>query len=171
MSRILATPALLLAGLVVLAADEPKAKGPPAKALLSDGLAQAKREDKRVFLVFGSPTCGWCKILEKYHADPEVSRLLGKHLVFVKVDVVENPGGQELYQKHGTDRGVPAWTILTADGQVLADSGDGKDNVGFPFEPHEIDHYARALRKACPKLTEDDVKVLTAKLKEVAPKK
>jgi hypothetical protein len=172
MSRVATTLAVLLAGgLAALAADEPRAKAPPAGGLLADGLAQAGKEDKRVFLVFGSPTCGWCKVFEKYHADPEVSRRLGKHLVFVKVDVVENAGGQELYRKYGTERGVPAWTILAPDGQVLADSGDGKDNVGFPFEPHEIDQYVTALRKACPKLGDDDVKLLRAKLKEVAPKK
>ncbi len=171
MSRVLATLAVLLAsGSTALAADEPKVKGPPAAGLLADGLKQAGKEDKRVFLVFGSPTCGWCKLLEKYHADPEVSQLLAKHLVIVKVDIVENAGGQELYKKYGTDRGVPAWTILAPDGTVLTDSGDGRDNVGFPAEPQEIAHYFKALRKACPKVSDEDVKLLTARLKDVRPK-
>jgi hypothetical protein len=173
MSKVLATLAVLLAAAnTALAADEPKAKGAPAAGLLNAGLEQARKEDKRVFLVFGSPTCGWCRLLEKYHADPDVSRLLARHLVIVKVDIVENPGGGELYKKYGTeDRGVPAWTILAPDSQVLADSGDGRDNVGFPAEPREVDHYFKALRKACPKVSDDDVKILTASLKDVLAKK
>src|SRR5262245_16814330 len=70
-----------------------KVKGPPAADLLADGLAKAKQDGRAVFLSFGSPTCGWCKYLEKYHARPAVEKTLARHLVFVKVDVVENPGG------------------------------------------------------------------------------
>lgn len=150
--------------------DDPE-KGPPANDLLADGLARAKKEDKKVFLVFGSPGCGWCKLLEKYHADPAVAKVVGKYFVIVKVDVVTNPGGNDLYHKYGTDRGVPAWTILDADSKVVVDSGDGQDNVGFPYEPHEINHYVKAVRKACPKITDAEVELLVGKLKEVAPKK
>jgi hypothetical protein len=151
-------------------AEEP-AKGPPAEAVLSEGLAKAKAEGKRVFLVFGSPTCGWCKYFDKYHADPEVAKLIGKHLVLVKVDVVTNPGGKDLYEKYGTQRGVPAFTILDAGRNVLADSGDGTNNVGFPYKPEEIEHYVTAMKKALPALTDQDVRVLRRKLAEVGPKK
>jgi hypothetical protein len=70
-------------------------------------------------------------VFEAYHADPAVSRILGKYLVIVDVDIVKNPGGKEMYEKYGTQRGVPAWTVLDASEKVLDDSGDGKDNVGL----------------------------------------
>ena len=76
-------------------------------------------------------------MFEAYHADPAVSRILGKYLVIVDVDIAKNPGGREMYKKLGTQRGVPAWTVLDANEKVLADSGDGKDNVGLPYEPKE----------------------------------
>jgi hypothetical protein len=170
MSRTLTTLAVLVAFCLPSLADEPKGK-PAAADLLSAGLSQARKEDTRVFLVFGSPTCGWCKVFDRYHADPEVSRVTARHLVLVKVDIVENAGGQEMYDKYGSARGVPAWAILAADEKVLADSGDGKGNVGFPAEPHEVAHYLQALRKACPKLTNVEVELLTAKLKEARTKK
>jgi hypothetical protein len=110
-------------------------------------------------------------VFDKYHADPAVSRTLGNYLVVVHIDIAKNPGGKELYEKYGTQRGVPAWTILDADEKVLADSGDGKDNVGFPFEPNEVAYYFKVLKKTCPKLTDKDVELLTEKLKEVGPKK
>jgi thiol-disulfide isomerase/thioredoxin len=153
--------------------DDPRTdeKGPPAADLLAEGLAKAKNEDKRVFLVFGSPTCGWCKYLDKYHADAEVEKVVGKYFVIVKVDVVTNPGGEEMYKKYGTDRGVPAWTVLDADAKVLADSGDAEKNVGFPYEEKEVEHYVRAVRTAVPMITDDEVQLLVKKLREIGPKK
>jgi uncharacterized protein YyaL (SSP411 family) len=163
-------------------ADEPKpadAKpdtkkietGPPAEALLADGLARAKKDGKVVFLQFGSPTCGWCKYLDKYHADPDVRRIVGRRLVIVKVDIVTNPGGDTMYEKYGAQRGVPAFTFLDPDAKVLADSGDKGENAGFPYEPKEIEHYFKAFKTACPALTESDIEVLTAKLKAIGPKR
>src|SRR3954468_4565619 len=75
-------------------------QGPPADSLLADGLARAKKDNKRVFLQFGSPTCGWCKVLDKYHADADVETVVDKYLVRVKVDVVTNPGGEAMYKKY-----------------------------------------------------------------------
>ena len=80
-------------------------------------------------------------MFEAYHAEPAVSRILGKYLVIVDVDIAKNPGGMEMYEKYGTQRGVPAWTVLDTNEKVLADSGDGRDNVGLPYEPKEIEHY------------------------------
>ena len=88
--------------------------------------------------------------MDKYHARPAVEKTLGKHLIFVKVDVVENPGGEELYKKYTPQQGgVPVWVVLSADAKVLADSfEDGKKNVGFPYYPNELTHYERVMRAA-----------------------
>ena len=110
-------------------------------------------------------------MFEAYHADPAVSRILGKYLVIVDVDIAKNPGGKEMYEKYGTQRGVPAWTVLDANEKVLADSGDGKGNVGLPYEPKEIEHYVVVLRKTCPKISDDEIDVLTKNLKAIAGKK
>lgn len=154
------------------ATDEKKIeKGPPADSLLADALALAGKDNKVVFLQFGSPTCGWCKYLDKYHADSDVKRILGQHLVIVKVDIVTNPGGEAMYEKYGEQRGVPAFTFLNPGAKVLADSGDKGRNIGFPYEPKEIDDYFKAFRTACPKLSDADVALLTRKLMENGPKR
>jgi thiol-disulfide isomerase/thioredoxin len=169
MLRLTSVVAVLLLAAPVRS-DDPE-KGPPANDLLADGLAKAKKDDKQVFLVFGTPGCVWCKYLEKFHADPAVAKVVGKYFVIVKVDLVTNPGGEELYRKYGTDRGVPAWTILDANSKVVADSGDGQDNVGFPYEPHEVEHYVKVVRKAAPAMTDAEAELLVAKLREIGPKK
>ena len=150
---------------------EKEKKGPPADELLTEALAKAKKDDKQVFLIFGSPTCGWCKYFDKYHADAEVEKVVGKYFVLVKVDVVTNPGGEEMYKKYGSDRGVPAWTVLAPDTKVLTDSGNGRDNVGFPYEDKEVERYIKAIRAAVPKMTDAEAALLVKKLHDVGPKK
>jgi len=111
--------------------------------------------------------------LDKYHARPAVEKILGKHLIFVKVDVVENPGGEELYKKYTPQQGgVPVWIVLSADAKVLADSFEGgKKNVGFPYHPNELTHYERAMRAALPALTADEIALLMKELRDSGPPK
>ena len=80
--------------------------------------------------------------------------------------MVKDPGGKAVYEKYGPPRGVPAWTILDAGQKVLADSMKNKENVGFPWERHEVDHFFEALRKSSPGLAEEDLKALKERLDE-----
>jgi hypothetical protein len=89
-----------------------------------------------------------------------------KHFVLVDIDVVKNAGGDKVYEKYGPQRGVPAWTILDADQKVLVDSMRDMKNVGFPYEPHEVTHFFDAVKKSCPGLSEEDLRVLKDRLQE-----
>ena len=86
--------------------------------------------------------------------------------MLVGVDVVKNAGGQELYEKYGPQRGVPAWTILDADQKVIVDSMRDKENVGFPYEAREVAHFFDALAKSCPAMSEEELKILKERLDE-----
>lgn len=55
MSRMVAFVPLVSLLLLPAAGDEPKRGERPAAELLSAGVAQAKNQGKRVFLLFGSP--------------------------------------------------------------------------------------------------------------------
>jgi thiol-disulfide isomerase/thioredoxin len=164
---------LCLFTIPALADDKTRPKATPADELLCAAQAEAKTDRKAIFLAFGSPTCGWCKYLDKFHDNPTVEKILRKHLVFVKIDIVDNPGGEAQYKKYATKGGgVPFWVILSAKGEVLADSyEDGKKNVGFPYEPNELAHYEKVMRSAIPKLTDEDMATLMTQLKELGPKK
>jgi hypothetical protein len=70
----------------------------------------------------------------------------------------------------GKTSGVPAFVILHAGGKVLDDSGDGDKNIGFPYQPHEIEHYFATLKSTCPNLSKADVNLLREKLKKVRSK-
>src|SRR5688572_6471867 len=73
---------------------------PTAEKIRADALALAKKQNKVVLLVFGAQDVLWCDLLEKYHADGEVSRVLARHFVLAKVDVYETPGGEQMYLEH-----------------------------------------------------------------------
>jgi hypothetical protein len=55
---------------------------------------------------------------------------------------------------------------MDSDQKVLVDSMKDKQNVGFPWEPHEVAHFFDALKKSCPALSEEELKVLKERLGE-----
>ena len=64
------------------------------KRTLPDLLDRAKTEHKKLFLVFSFEKCGWCRIFEKYHNDPQVNEILSKYYIVSKIDYYKMPDGQ-----------------------------------------------------------------------------
>ena len=133
-------------------------------------LDNSKSKNKKLFLVFGWEGCGWCRIFDKYHSDPEVSNILNKYFLITPIDIFKTKAGEELYKKFGKE-GTPYWTIFNLNGEVIVDSDNGKGNVGYPADGQEKDHYVYALKKAAPKLTNSEIDILVNKLKEYNTKK
>src|SRR6267378_2725898 len=48
--------------------------------------------------------------------------------------------------------GIPWIVILDAEGKALATSDGPKGNVGYPYEPEEIEHFIGMLRQSARKL-------------------
>lgn len=140
-----------------------------AESVLASALARAKAEDKNVFLHFGAPWCGWCHRLEDWMATPRVNEILKAEFVDLKIDTDRMTGGQAMLDKHCSEPGGIPWTaVLGPDGAVLADSGKGQQNFGFPFEDAEIDRFIAMLSKAKRHLTEPQLGELRASLLESA---
>jgi thioredoxin-related protein len=167
--RIVVVGVLLVACTSCLGTSHPRIVPTVAENLLESAKTQAKKEGKRVFLLFTAPDSEWCECYERYHADSEVSRIIQKHFALAKIDVKETPGGEQMYLVNGMVRGVPAFTLLDHDGMFLATSGDA-DNIGFPSDAEQIDRYFECLKAACPNLTAEETAVLRQKLEEIRPK-
>jgi thiol:disulfide interchange protein len=119
-----------------------------AQVLLQESLARASSDDKKVFLSFGAPWCGWCHRLENYMARPEVASILDRDFVVLKVDVDRMTRGKDVMKRFRPDDtgGIPWFAFLDSQGHKLATSDimNGQ-NVGYPFEPKEIDAFMSTL--------------------------
>src|SRR5688572_8441250 len=133
----------LVIGHHAFAGDKPYAAD-AAEKLMAEACATAKKESKLVFVASGFKECGWCRVFEKYHALPDVSQILGKYYVNVKIDTTYMPDGKEVFSKMAKP-GAPSWVIVTPDRKPIIDSYAEKGNVGYPAAPHEIAHYVKAL--------------------------
>ncbi len=114
-----------------------------AEVVLRDGLARASSEDKRVFLKFGAPWCGWCHKLDNWMSQPEVAAILDKEFVTVRIDIDRMTRGKEILTRFrpSENGGIPWFAILDSKGKSLGDSDGPKGNIGYPFKPEEIAHF------------------------------
>ena len=70
-----------------------------AQAVLRDALSRAASEDKKLFLTFGAPWCGWCHKLEDFLARPEISAILDRDFVVLKIDVDRMTSGKDVHEE------------------------------------------------------------------------
>jgi len=132
---------------------------------------KALSENKKLFLVFGFEKCGWCRIFDKYHHDPEVIEILSRYYIVATIDYYKTPDGKELYQAYGST-GFPSWAILDNTGQELINSEapmagvkDRKYNIGYPVGANELSYYIHAIKTTSPSITQSSCNTLVEKLK------
>ena len=117
-----------------------------ARAAIAAGLAQAKREHKRVILDFGGDWCGDCQVLDIYfHHEPNLS-LLEKNFVLVHVfinETMDNGDHVTLAAKYGVPiaKGVPALAVLDANGTVLYSQRTGQFNDMRHMDPGSVSEF------------------------------
>lgn len=120
-----------------------------ANELRDGALAAAKAEQKKLFLTFGAPWCGWCHRLEDFLARPDVAPVFARTFRVQKIDVDRTLGGQDLCDSYaGMNSGIPWFAALDASGKPLATSGDSGSNLGCPWSPEEVAAFGVFLEKA-----------------------
>ncbi len=112
--------------------------------------------------------------------DPEVSKILAKHYVTVRLDVMENgskkslenPGGGKVLADLGGEKsGLPFFAFLDAKGKKMADANalPGGQNIGCPAKPEEIAAFEKLLKQTAPRLSDSDRTVVADHLKKASP--
>ena len=141
-----------------------------AEVVLREGLASASSLDKRVFLTFGAPWCGWCHQLENWLAQPEIASILDRDFLIVKIDIDRMTHGKELMAQVRTkaDGGIPWFAVLDSKGKALGTSHGPQGNIGFPFKPEEIDHFMVVIAGQSRRIEAGQQEQLRQSLKESA---
>jgi uncharacterized protein YyaL (SSP411 family) len=138
-----------------------------ARVVLESALAQAAKEDKRVFLHFGAPWCGWCHQLDGFLAQPEIAALLSLDYLDVKIDVDRMDNGKDVLETYCKKQGGIPWTvILNSQGKALATSDGPKGNIGYPYEPEEIEHFIGMVKQTARKLNATQIEQVAEALRK-----
>jgi len=160
-----------------------------AKSVVDGAVRSAKIGHKGVLVVFHASWCGWCKELDKSFEVPALKKVLDKDFVIVHITVLENPqhksdenpGGAEMMKAMGgQEAGLPFFVMLNSKGQAVSDSmvmGPGNpkpQNMGFPTEPNELEHFVAMLKAGNPGISAAQVaavqKVMSDRAAEIKAK-
>jgi thioredoxin-related protein len=120
-----------------------------ARNVLKDALSQASSADKLVFLDFGAPWCGWCHELNTWINRPENAAILSLDFVVARIDIDRMTGGKDVMTQFRPDSGggIPWYVILDSKGKALATADGPGGNIGYPFQPEEIDQFMALLQR------------------------
>jgi len=114
------------------------------KASIAAGIAQAKKEHKRVIIDFGGDWCGDCQVLDIYfHQGPNLA-ILQKSFVLVHVFIREEMDNNiQLAAKYGVPiaKGVPALAVLDENGNVLYSQKTGQFNDMRHMDPGSVKEF------------------------------
>jgi thiol:disulfide interchange protein len=110
---------------------------------IAAGLAEAKRQHKRLILDFGGDWCGDCQVLDLYFHQPPNTDLLEKNFVLVHVWIGHMDANLDVAQKYGVPiaKGVPALAVLGTDGKVLYAQATGQFSDMRHMEPASVTEF------------------------------
>ena len=135
-----------------------------AEEIMREAFASAKKQDKKVLIMFHASWCSWCHKMDTSLNDASIKKYFDdnfiiRHLVVFeskgKKDL-ENPGALDMITKYnGIDEGIPFWLIFDKDEKFLADSRmtatvngvEKLQNTGCPATKEEVEYFIKVLRK------------------------
>jgi thiol-disulfide isomerase/thioredoxin len=145
-----------------------------AEQVMNEAFTSAKKQNKKVLVMFHASWCGWCHKMDTSLNDASIKKLFDdnfiiRHLVVFESkgkENLENPGALEMLTKYdGKDEGIPFWLIFDKDEKFLADSrmkakvngADKLQNTGCPAAKEEVDYFIGVLKQTT-QLKEDELK-------------
>jgi hypothetical protein len=138
---------------------------PDAETLMSDALARAKRENKRVFVQVSGARCGWCFVLSRFLAAQH--ELIDKEFIYIKLDDRLKNGEAVIKRVRPKQEGGIPWMVFLDDaGQPLITSDGPDGNIGYPGEPEGRVQFEKMLRAGAKHVTDDEINALIKALEK-----
>ncbi len=112
-----------------------------AKKEIVTTIAEAKKDHKRIILVFGGNWCYDCHVLDTCFHEPEVAPLVDKNFHVIHVDIgAEVRKNEDLIAKYKIpiDKGVPALAVLDSDGTLLYSQQNGEFESARSLDPDDV---------------------------------
>ena len=135
-----------------------------SEEIMKEAFTSAKKQNKKVLVMFHASWCGWCHKMDTSLNDASVKKFFDdnfviRHLVVFESkgkENLENPGALEMLTTYeGKDQGIPFWLIFDKDENFLADSRmketingvEKLQNTGCPATKKEVDYFIDVLKK------------------------
>src|ERR1700730_17994495 len=111
-----------------------------APAEVSSALAAARKDHKRVLLVFGGNWCYDCHVLHATFHSKAISPLVSENYHVVHVNVGEYDKNLDLAKKYEIplDKGVPSLAILDPDGKLVVSQKKGEFESTVRIGPEDV---------------------------------
>lgn len=141
-----------------------------AKMILDNGLAEAKKRNKKLLVQMSGPACGPCIMLARY-LDAN-KKLIGKEFVHIKLDR-RMVNATEIKKKYGARFDTIPWmVILSPTGELIIDGMSPQGNIAFPRADFQTAHFKKMLTSTSENLSETEISSLLESLDKLAnPKK
>ena len=153
-----------------------------SEEIMKEAFTSAKKQNKKVLVMFHASWCGWCHKMDTSLNDASVKKFFDdnfviRHLVVFESkgkENFENPGALEMLTKfEAQDQGIPFWLIFDKDEIFLADSrmpalvnGTQKlQNTGCPASKEEVNYFIDVLKKTTD-LKEDQLEKIRTRFRK-----
>ncbi|AWG24649.1 thioredoxin family protein [Flavobacterium kingsejongi] len=128
-----------------------------ASVILEKAVHQAKKEHKKVFVLFHASWCSWCKKMESNMYSAANKTFFEKNYVITHLVVqeskqnkkLENPGAETILKEFKAENvGIPFWIIYDENGKPLENAFNSKgENLGCPATPEEVAEFIGKLKR------------------------
>ena len=152
-----------------------------SEEIMKEAFTSAKKQNKKVLVMFHASWCGWCHKMDTSLNDASVKKFFDdnfviRHLVVFESkgkENLENPGALEMLTKHdGKDQGIPFWLIFDKDEKFLADSRmktkingvEKLQNTGCPATEEEVDYFIGVLKRTIA-LNDDQLQIIRGRFR------
>jgi len=134
--------------------------------LFDNALAEAKRQNKNVFLVFDGPSCPPCKVLKEFLA--QQAGYFDRDYLIVHIEMERMENAEFVKDKFTSDPSVPLIVIVNSAADVLGTSVGEKGNIGFPTSVEECRHFMSMIQKSAIRSDRSNFEQLARELNDFA---